>query len=457
MGQAKTRTSDSSNVCANQDIARLPEVLARLYRRHTFGIKLGLHVEEALLLRLGNPEKQFATIHVAGTNGKGSVCVLLESILRAAGYRTGLYTSPHLVRLNERIRVGGKEISDGELLCLLDDLESHSSAVEAELGQTPTFFELTTAAAFEHFRRSAVQVAVVEVGLGGRLDATNVVMPLVSVITGIGLEHTQYLGPDLESIAREKAGIVKGGRPVVCGAAPDEARQAIEAACAERRAPFFDALERVSVRVTGESLGGQKVGVEGDAVSYGTMRLPLVGRHQAGNLATAVAAIEVAVDCGLPMGEGAVKAGVEAVVWPGRFQILSSQPPVILDGAHNPPAAVALGATLKRLLKRKPLALVVGMCDDKDVERFFSALGAPARRCWVVPLCTERSAPCERVMAAARRGGCEVLATDLATALRDAPAWAEEAGGAVCITGSLYLVGEVLALREKTGSKPDRQ
>lgn len=435
----------------------MSDLLARLYRRHTFGIKLGLHVEEALLRRLGNPEKQFATIHVAGTNGKGSVCVLVESILRAAGYRTGLYTSPHLVRLNERIRVGGQEISDGELLALLDDVELHSSAVEVELAQTPTFFEFTTAAAFEHFRRSAVQVAVVEVGLGGRLDATNVGLPLVSVITGIGLEHTQYLGKDLESIAREKAGIVKPGRPVVCGALPDEARQAIVAVCAERKAPFCEALQRVSVSVTGESLEGQKVGVESVDASYGTMRLPLAGRHQVGNLATAVAAIEAAADCGLPMREGAVKAGVESVVWPGRFQVLGLQPPVILDGAHNPSAAAALGDTLKRLLKRKPLALVVGMCSDKDGEQFFSVLGALARRCWVVPLQTERSAPRELLMAAARRSGCEAVASDLPTALRDAVAWAVAAGGAVCITGSLYLVGEVLALRDREGRPADLQ
>lgn len=441
----------------NQDNARLADKLESLYRRHTFGIKLGLHVEEALLRRLGNPEKSFVSIHVAGTNGKGSVCLLIESILRAAGYRTGLYTSPHLVRLNERMRVGGRDIRDADLLALLDDLAPHSEAVEKETGQTPTFFEYTTAAAFEHFRRSSVQAAVVEVGLGGRLDATNVVMPLVSVITSIGLEHTQYLGKDLESIAREKAGIVKPGRPVVCGCVPDEARRAIEAVCAARKAAFCAASQRVSVRVADERLDGQKVSVESSGASYGTMRLPLAGRHQAGNLATAIAAIEAASDCGLPLPEGAIKAGVESAVWPGRFQVLSREPPVILDGAHNPSAAEALGDTLKRLLKGRPLALVIGMCVDKDVERFFSALGAQARRCWVVPLRTERSAPCELLMAAARRAGCDAVAADLEVALRDAAAWATEVGGAVCITGSLYLVGEVLALRESAGHGPDRQ
>ena len=255
----------------------LEKSLERLYALRTFG-KPGLEVTVDLLNRLGNPHHAFVTIHVAGTNGKGSVCVMLESVLRQAGLRAGLYTSPHLMRFNERIRVNGEEICDPELASLFETMEAHAAAVSTP-GREVTFFEFTTALAFEHFKRTSVQVAVVETGMGGRLDSTNVVMPLVSVITRIGLDHTDYLGTTLAAIAGEKAGIIKPGRPVICGATPDEAKAVIHATAVAKQSPFIDVTESVSVRRVAQTLSGQKVSITSGDVDYGTVSVKFLGKH----------------------------------------------------------------------------------------------------------------------------------------------------------------------------------
>jgi len=425
--------------------SRRAALLSRLYARRTFGIKLGLHVEEALLARLGNPERAYAVIHVAGTNGKGSVCAMLEAILRAGGIRTALYTSPHLVRINERIAVNGRSVPDDDLFALLGEVESLAEAVTVESGQEPTFFEVITAVGLEYFRRAGAQIAVVETGMGGRLDATNVVTPVVAAITGIGLEHTMYLGGDIESIAREKAGIIKDGRPVVCGEMDAGALNVVKSVARTRRAPLRLANECVTVRVLAEDLTGQVLQAESQNVAYGKLRMPLVGRYQAANLATALTVIEeTAGILGIDIGPEIVARGLAGLSWPGRFQLLNTDPPIILDGAHNPPAATALADTLKRLLKQKPLGLVVGMCGDKDVGGFLRAFVRLAKKLWVVPIPSERNMPSERIRAAAGLMGWEVAEGSVADAVREARDWAASAGGAVCVTGSLYLVGEVL-------------
>jgi len=432
----------------------LKAALADLYRRHTFGIKLGLHVESALLERLGEPQRAYGVVHVAGTNGKGSVCALVESALRAAGLRTGLYTSPHLVRINERIGVAGQAIGDADLLSLIRDMAEPAQAVAQQLGQEPTFFEFVTALAFEHFRRKEVRIAVVEVGMGGRLDATNVVEPLASVITGIGLEHTAYLGPDLPAVTREKAGIIKKGRPVICGKLDGEALQVVRGIAAERGAPLILAPERVSVSLVREDIHGQKVRVESTDASYGVWQLPLAGRHQLDNLATAVAALETLQDTlGVPFDAQALRKGIEGAVWPGRFQVLQDDPVVIADGAHNPQAAGVLAESLERLLKRKPVGLVLGMCADKDVKGFLGAFRSVARRLWIVPVRSERNRPAEDIRAAAEGMGWDIVSCDLTTAMGEAEAWARQSGGAVCVTGSLFLVGEVLEMRGGSGGQ----
>ncbi|MBI3987300.1 MAG: bifunctional folylpolyglutamate synthase/dihydrofolate synthase [Lentisphaerae bacterium] len=427
----------------------LSETLARLYRLHTEGIKFGLEIEQVLLARLGNPEKQLACVHVAGTNGKGSVCAMLEAVLRASGLSVGFYSSPHLVRFHERIRVDGQCISDAELETAICRVEKEAAAVaKMPDGRPPTFFEFVTALAFDYFQQRKVDVAVLETGMGGRLDATNVVTPLLSVITGISIEHTAYLGPDLASIAREKAGIVKPGRPVIVGPLPDPAMTVIGCMARDRRARLVRAEETVSVRRVSQSLKGQKLAVSSSVFDVGAVNLKMLGRHQMANAAVAVAALgELA---GMP-GFGGItpdtlKAGLNTVSWPGRFQVLRESPPVILDGAHNPEAGDRLVETLGEILKKIPLGLVVGMCADKDSAQFLKPFKRLVRRCWAVPLNIERSLPVEAMAGLARTHGWDVTESTVEAALREAVQWAAANRGAVCIAGSLYLVGEVLAL-----------
>ena len=429
----------------------LRQSLEKLYALRTFGIKPGLEAEQALLERLGNPQHGFAAIHVAGTNGKGSVCAMLDSVLRTAGFRIGLYTSPHLVRFNERIQVNGQAIADEELAELFDVLEPHAGAVTAaQGGRDITFFEFTTALAFEHFKRKGVKLAVVETGLGGRLDATNVVLPLISVITRIGLEHTAHLGKTIEAIAGEKAGIIKERRPVVCGATPDKAREVIRRVAGERSAEFIDAHEAATVRRVSQSISGQKVTISTEPTDYGTVALPLLGPHQLENCATVVATLEAVAGIGpIQVASEAMVKGLAAVQWSGRMQVLAQNPPVILDSAHNPDGARVLAAALKELFRKEPVGLIWGMCDDKDAVGFAAALTKLVKRCWVVPIATERSLPPGKLAALAQGRGWQIVESTLAEALPAAEQWAREHGGVVCIAGSLFLAGEVLKLRTK--------
>lgn len=428
--------------------------LKRLYAMRTHGIKPGLETAEALAEALGNPERSFAAIHVAGTNGKGSVCAMLASVLRHAGLRVGLYTSPHLVRFNERIRVDGEPITDAELAELFEVIEPLAERVTREHGgREVTFFEFTTALAFEQFRRKRVQVAVVEVGMGGRLDATNIIMPLLSVITRISLEHTQYLGNTVAAIAGEKAGIIKAGRPVVYGAMPADALAVIRETAVRLGAPIVEAMERVAVRRVSQGLEGQKLAITGAGGDYGTVVLGLLGRHQIENCATAVAALEALADHSpIAIPAETIRKGLAAAVWPGRLQVLSQEPPVLLDGAHNPDGARVLGAALKELRKKRKVGLIWGMCDDKDALGFAKALGGQIHRCWAVPITTERSQSTERLARIARTEGWVAQTSLLDMALVEAREWAVREGGLVCIAGSLFLAGEVLERRMGMGN-----
>lgn len=424
----------------------ISDCLARLYRMHALGIKLDLGMMRSVLERLDHPEKAWPSIHVAGTNGKGSVCAMIESILRAAGLKTGLYTSPHLVRFNERVRVSGTEISDDELAELIPVIERAARAAAAMPGgRELTFFEFTTALAFEHFRRKGVRIAVLETGMGGRLDATNIVTPDVSIITGIGLEHTAYLGPDIQSIAREKAGIIKRGIPVVVGTLPDEALDVVRAAVSEAGSCLIQAADMVNVSRTATELRGQKIRVHIPDGSIGSVNLPLVGRHQMVNCGVALAAIlTMAEKRSLQWPPELLKAGLEKLQWQGRFQVVSERPITIVDGAHNPHAAASLAATLRENLPDTPLALVAGICEDKDYTHILSSFAGMVRRFYAVPIESDRSlAPA--VLAQAGRGlGWDSESTTLAEAWTRARAWAMANHGAVCLTGSFFLVGEAL-------------
>lgn len=427
-------------------VESISERLARLYRMHASGIKLDLGMISSVLERLGHPENAWPSVHVAGTNGKGSVCAMVESILRAAGIKTGLYTSPHLVRFNERIRVAGAEITDGALADLIPTIETAArAAAAAPGGRDLTFFEFATALAFEHFRREGVRMAVLETGMGGRLDATNTATPEVSVITGIALEHTAYLGPDIPSIAREKAGIIKRGIPVVLGSMPDEALAAIRAVADAAGARLVQAGDMVSVSRVSANLRGQKIRVQIPDGPAGTMNLPLSGRHQLGNCGVALAAIlTLAERRALQWPPKLLKKGLENVEWPGRFQIVSERPVTVLDGAHNLDGAACLAAALRDVLRGAPVALVAGVCDDKDYARMLACFSGIVRRFFAVSIPSERSLAPEILVQAGRGLGWDSEPAGLGDAWTRARAWATANNGVVCVAGSLFLVGETL-------------
>lgn len=422
------------------------KIIERLYSRRRFGIKLGLDIVQGMLEELGNPQDSYGIVHVAGTNGKGSVCSMLESVFRASGYKTGLYTSPHLVRLNERFRVDWKEIDEADMAVLIDDVEKCAATVAKAIGREPTFFECTTVMAFEHFRRAGVEMAVIETGLGGRYDATNIVLPLVSVITRISLEHTEQLGDNLVSIAHEKAGIIKRGRPVICSKMSFESMAEIRRVAEEVGAPYRLAEDLINIVVKDAGISGQKLIIDSPSGGYGTVHLPLAGAHQVENLALCAAAVETLQEVGINISVQSFRTGISSVRWPGRFQVIGDNPTVILDGAHNPAAAEVLADTLKKTVGSKGIAMVLGMCQDKDLKEFLKPFLNVVKKVWAVPLSNERSRDPGELAAVCREMGLETETSELGQAMNDAREWALECGGVVCIAGSLFLVGEVLGV-----------
>ena len=409
-------------------------------------VKLGLETTQALLKAVGVDPQRLPCLHVAGTNGKGSVSAMLESVLREAGLRTALYTSPHLIRFNERIRVLGQPIPDADLLRLLDEVERADEAQAAEPGgRQGTFFELTTVVAFKWFLEQNVQVAVLETGMGGRLDSTNVVTPLLSILTEIGLEHRSFLGDTFEQVAAEKAGIVKPGRPVVVDRQRPPVWEVVEAAARAAAAPILRADERTSVRRLAQDLDGQTLAVETGGGAWAPFRMPLLGDFQLANCALAITALEWLRDeLGWPLSADVVRAGLEKTRWPGRCQVVSRDPVFIVDVAHNPDAAQALATFLKRFRGERKVALICGMLADKDAEGFFRLLRPVVDACVLVPLDSERSMPMEKLLAAAKAAKLPAAEGTLGTAVRNAQNWARKNDGIVVAAGSLYLASAVL-------------
>jgi dihydrofolate synthase/folylpolyglutamate synthase len=401
----------------------------------------GLTGIQRLLEKAGRPDRAFPSILIAGTNGKGSTAAILASILRAAGFKTGLYTSPHLVRFNERIRVDGREISDEGLEALLTRWWPHFEE------EHPSFFEAATAIGFDHFAASSLDAAVVEVGLGGRLDATNVLEPLVSVITTISSDHTEILGHTLRRIAIEKAGIVKQGGRVVLGVRSGEARNAILEVAAARGA---------TVGLIGREARCGAVRVLEDGTEFrlrtpsfsGLVKSPLHGTHQARNAALAALAAE-AVLSGRSSGNiaRAIEAGIVDTRWPARVEWIEGDPPVLVDVAHNVEGAIALGATVQALLPGRPIAVVAGFSRDKAHEKILKSLGRYAGRFFLTQFAGERATPAEDLMRAApaRHLDCEAV-PEVGEAISRAKAWALSQRGAVLVTGSFFLVGEALPI-----------
>jgi len=416
--------------------------LQELYRLERFGIKLGLANVRRLLSLLGDPHRGLRAVHVTGTNGKGSVATYTASALRAAGYRVGLYTSPHLVRFNERIRVDGEQIPDEDVLRLWQGMQP---AVQAMSGSGrkdhPTFFEVTTAMAFQYFREHRVDIAVVEVGMGGRMDATNVIDGAVAVITRIGLEHTEHLGKTIRRIAREKAGIIKPGARAV--SVDQEALPVIEARCTEVGAHLTVVGRDVASTSISKDLHGQHIEVGG---SFGTILVEtsLLGDFQVENVGLAVAALTELRAKGIEMPDRAIVEGVRAARWPGRLQVVRERPWVVVDGAHNSPAIQALAASIRGLFPGRRIRVVTGILNDKDLGAFADALGPIAERVYACRPRTHRAFEPEEVAAAFRPHADAVVVRPVGDAV-DAALRESRPEEVVLITGSIYTAGEALA------------
>lgn len=381
----------------------------------TKNINLGLQRVTEVLARLGDPHLKFKSIHVAGTNGKGSVCAMLDAILREAGYKVGLYTSPHLFKPNERVKIQGDDISDWRLERGIEKVKKAGEGLDL------TTFEILTCVAFDYFADHKVDVAVVEVGLGGRLDATNVITPLVSVITNIDYDHTEYLGNTLKDIATEKAGIIKPGIPVVTAEDKPEALEVIQKACQSKEAGCW---------VMGEDAGmpclpaGREV------------RSRMLGPHQRRNEAVAIKVADL-----LKIDKSITTKGLAKVNWPGRFQIISSEPVMIVDGAHNVAGAQALKETIEELKIQVPLTLVLGIQGYKNIRGIVEVLAPLSDNLIVTRSSHPQAARPDEIAAKIDRGRVMILYS-----VKEAVEVARGLGRPVLVTGSLFLVADVLTL-----------
>lgn len=419
-------------------------MLDRLLALETFGIKLGLDNISRLCAALGHPERTFTTLHVAGTNGKGSVTAMVHAALVASGLRAARYISPHLVDLSERFVIGSQPVDAEALRGAAEDVLDCADTLKAPGGVPvhPTFFEATTAIAFELFRRAHVDVAVIEVGLGGRYDSTNIIAPAAGAITSIGLDHQQWLGETIEAIAFEKAGIIKPGMDVVIGALPDEARRVVCDVAAGQQARVIDAAS--SARVTHDARGGpDALVIETPDDRYGPLSLALRGDHQIGNARVAIRLLEAARHKGIRVPKGAIERGLREVEWPGRLELIRLQGggQVLLDAAHNVDGARALAAYLQREHPERP-ALVIGVMRDKDVEGIIRALLPAVSSVVATAADTARAIPARELAAriAAVAPTVPVRAEpDPSTAIEQALL----SGGTVCVAGSIFVVGAV--------------
>ena len=414
----------------------LTETLEFIHSTNWKGSCLGLGRMEELMSRLGNPQDELRFVHVAGTNGKGSVCAMLAAILTAAGYRTGMYTSPHLVFVNERMKINGIDISDGDLVSLAEKVKPAADAMK----DRPTEFEIITAMAFLYFKEQRCDVVVLEVGLGGRLDATNIIQaPDAAVICNIGLEHTEILGDTLEKIAAEKAGIIKPGCSAVLYEQSKEVEDVVTEKCRGCGVPLriTDGKREtlISADLTGQNLTYRE---------RKNLRLSLLGSYQYHNAAVALDTVDVLIQKGYTIQDASIAAGFEQVRWPGRFEVLRRQPLVIADGAHNPNGVEELVRCIQQYLPGKKLTFVMGVMADKDyrtmlrfivplADRFIVVTPPNDRALTSTSLKKEIESICQKPV---------IDAGSVQSGLNSALRLCEE-GEAVCIFGSLYQMGEV--------------
>ena len=421
----------------------MADAFERLFALETFGIKLGLDNISRLCAALGHPERAFRSIHIAGTNGKGSVTAMVHAALTAAGIPAGRFISPHLTDLTERFVIGHDAVDTQTLQAVATDVLDSADRLIAsgELPVHPTFFEATTAVAFELFRRAGVEVAVIEVGLGGRFDSTNIVPATIGAITSIGLDHQDLLGDTVQAIAQEKAGIIKRGMSVVIGALPPDARGVVTTAAAAQGAHLVDSLSGTRLESTVRD-GRAELNVETPVDQYGPLTLALRGEHQVGNALVAIRVLEAARAGGIAVPREAIERGLTDVEWPGRLELLDvgDGARVLLDAAHNVDGARALAAYLERWHPERP-ALVLGMMRDKDIAAVIDALLPVVSTIVATAANSPRAIPARDLAARLTSAGAThveaepdpVAAVERALALRPS----------VCVAGSIFLVGAV--------------
>jgi dihydrofolate synthase/folylpolyglutamate synthase len=395
------------------------------------------------MAHLGHPERSYPIIHVAGTKGKGSVSALIANALSAAGLRTALYTSPHLHDYNERIQIDGRPIAHTELIELVDELRPDLDGAFSHL----TTFEITTALALLYFARQGAQAVVLEVGLGGRLDATNIIDPKVSVITSLSLDHTLILGNTIEKIATEKAGIIKPGAPVVLAPQQEPARLTVSEIAVGRQAPLIQVGRDILFEPLSHSLDGQSLRIwpapgldpSLSALPPVTVEIPLLGAHQLENAAVAYGALSAWKAAGLPIDENSLRAGFASVHWPGRFEILRRNPPVVLDSAHNRHSARLLRQAVADYFPGYPVVLLFGASEDKDVSGILSELLPHVQQAVLTRSFHPRAMPLEQLTALVQESGTPAVAfSDVSEALPEALRLAGDRA-LVLVTGSIFI------------------
>ena len=407
-----------------------------MYALRRFGIKLDLDVIGGILKGLGDPQDRMYFVHIAGTNGKGSIAASLAAILVKAGYRVGLFTSPHLVRFNERIRVNGRQISNDHLV------DAYMAVNQAYQGKREaTFFEITTAMALYEFVREKVDLAVIETGMGGRLDATNIIRPLVTIISNISIEHRQYLGNTLMEIATEKAGIIKTNIPVVTGVRQNKAITVIERTAGERSAPCYRLGRAFRIR----RCKNDRFNYYGLDHVWRKLSTSLAGDQQPENAALAISTCELLNRQQMTITESHVRSGLKNVVWPARLDVISTDPYILLDGAHNLAAARKLAKFISAKLSNRSITLVIGILDDKPYRAMLAVLAPLANRVIVTRASIDRALPPETLAKKARIYSRNiVIQPNVAGAVRYAVTTIGKKD-AIVVAGSLYVVGEAMA------------
>ncbi|MBN2468102.1 MAG: bifunctional folylpolyglutamate synthase/dihydrofolate synthase [Deltaproteobacteria bacterium] len=442
--------SPSKSLLETYPAEQYHDTINYLFGLQRFGIKLGLETMRLMLRAFGNPHHNFRSVHIAGSNGKGSVAAFVTTILRTAGYRTGLYTSPHLSDFSERIRISGKSIAWDDVVQLTRRIRSKQHEVAADNGLAErsscvtamTFFEFTTLMAFLHFVQKQVDLAVVEAGMGGRLDATNVLTPVVSAITTITGEHRQFLGKTLAEIAREKAAILKPDGVVITGATQPQVLAAIRSRAKETRNTMYCLGKDIRVARTGEAIFDYR----GIFSFYHQLRISMMGEYQVTNAALAVGIIEILRTCGYDIPGEAVREGLRNTKWPGRMEIVNHQPLVLLDGAHNLDAVKQLAKELKTSLRYRRLCVVIGIMKDKPIRAMLRRIVPLADHVILTRPRLERAASLSALFKVAREFASTMeIVDDVKEAVRKALSWANQ-DDLVCVTGSLFTVGEAREL-----------